>query len=49
MAIEIREHVLGKDDLRGLIHKGETLRIHCDYCRELYEVGPADFEQILRD
>jgi molecular chaperone Hsp33 len=40
---------LGKDDLRGLIHKGETLRIHCDYCRELYEVGPADFEQILRD
>ena len=40
---------LGKDDLRGLIIKGETLRIHCDYCRELYEVGPADFEQILRN
>lgn len=40
---------LGKDDLRGLVHKGETLRIHCDYCRTLYEIGPADFVQILRE
>lgn len=40
---------LGKDDLRDLIDKGETLRVHCDYCRTLYEVGPADFAQILRD
>jgi molecular chaperone Hsp33 len=40
---------LGRDDLRGLIDKGETLRIHCDYCRALYEIGPVDFERILRD
>ncbi len=38
---------LGADDLRQLIAKAETLRIHCDYCRELYEVGPSDFAQIL--
>ncbi len=38
---------LGADDLRQLIAKAETLRIHCDYCRELYEVGPSDFVQIL--
>lgn len=40
---------LGADDLRQLIAKDETLRIHCDYCRTLYEIGPADFAQLLAD
>lgn len=40
---------LGADDLRELIAKAETLRIHCDYCRRLYELGSDDFERILHD
>lgn len=38
---------LGVDDLRALVEKGETLKIHCDYCRKLYELGTADFARIL--
>ncbi|MEZ5967408.1 MAG: Hsp33 family molecular chaperone HslO [Planctomycetota bacterium] len=38
---------LGRDDLRNLAAQGETLRIHCDYCRTLYELGPGDFLRIL--
>jgi len=38
---------LGADDLRGLVARGETLRIHCDYCRRLYQLAPSEFERLL--
>jgi hypothetical protein len=32
-----------------LIASGESLRIHCDYCRALYELSTDDFARILHD
>lgn len=40
---------LGAADLRQLMASGETLRIHCDYCRTLYELGRDDFARVLDD
>lgn len=40
---------LGTEELRRTIASGETLRIHCDYCRTLYELVSADLARIVAD
>ncbi len=38
---------LGKDEIRELLATGEELAINCDYCRQEYRLGPADYRRIL--
>lgn len=34
-------------EIEELIEKGETLRVTCDYCREVFEVGTEQFKVVL--
>ncbi|MCB9868690.1 MAG: Hsp33 family molecular chaperone HslO [Planctomycetes bacterium] len=38
---------LGREDLEGLLQRGEELAVSCDYCRERYMLGPEDYRVIL--
>ncbi|MBK8980256.1 MAG: Hsp33 family molecular chaperone HslO [Planctomycetes bacterium] len=38
---------LGRDELRELIAKGETLGVDCDYCARHYAIGPDRLRTVL--
>ncbi len=39
--------VLGDDEVRSLLAEGKPVRVTCDYCNSVYEVGVDDFRRIL--
>ena len=38
---------LGEQELQEALGRGEVLRVRCDYCRTVYEVGPEEYRAIL--
>ena len=38
---------LGRDEIKKLLAEEEDLSISCDYCREPYTIGVADYRTIL--
>lgn len=38
---------LGEAELRDILEKGEPVRVHCDYCRESYEVSLDEVRRML--
>lgn len=38
---------LGEDELKQIINAGEVLEVECDYCRQVYHLGPQQLKPLL--
>ena len=47
--VRVAAAALGRDEIKKLMAEEEDLSISCDYCREPYSLGVADYRQILDD
>jgi molecular chaperone Hsp33 len=41
--------LLGRDEIRETMAKGETLEVRCAFCAELYAVSPLELSRLLYD
>ena len=39
--------LLGREDIDDLDRRGDTIEVHCEFCRERYEVEPAAVRALL--
>jgi molecular chaperone Hsp33 len=41
--------LLGREELRELIARGEQLEVRCEFCGELYQLGPDELGDLMSD